>query len=348
MIGTYRAPGRVNLIGEHTDHTGGLVLPVAIDLGVTVTAAPSQRITLRSLGLPVDVAADGSGGATGWGRYVSAVAAELYELGRPAVGIEGVVEADLPRGAGLASSAALAVAVALALCDVARFTLEPVELVLACNRAELRAVGVPCGILDQAAAVLARSGHALFLDCGTLVYEHVPLPTGLALLVVDSGEAHAHERSGYVDRLRELRRAVVSTGDLRPSELTAEDLPSADDPPSRRLRHVMTENRRVRDAVAALKAGDVVALGPIFAESHRSLRDDYEVSTPTLDRLVAIALDEGALAARLTGGGFGGSIVVVARSEGAESLLRRVVARAGGPVAGHVVRASDGARAIYA
>jgi galactokinase len=345
MIVTSRAPGRVNLIGEHTDHTGGLVLPVAIDLGVTVTAAPAERITLRSAGSPVKVAPDGSGTARGWGRYVSAVAAELHELGRPAVGIDGVVEADLPRGAGLASSAALAVAVALALCDAARFTLEPVELVLACNRAELRAVGVPCGILDQAAAVLARSGHALFLDCGTLAYEHVPLPTGLSLLVVDSGEAHAHERSGYVDRLRELRSAVASAGDLRPSDLTEEDLPSSDDPPSRRLRHVVTENRRVREVVAALKAEDRTALGPIFAASHLSLRDDYEVSTPAIDRLVAIALEEGALAARLTGGGFGGSIVVISESEEAHALLGRILASAGENVTGRVVRSADGARA---
>src|SRR5438105_12987033 len=194
MTRRFWAPGRVNLIGEHTDTTGGLVLPVAIHLGVCIAVTAAERISLVSGGEAVDVAADGREHGTGWGAYASAVAAELAALGRPAIGIAGVVEADLPRGAGLGSSAALEVAVALALCAVADFDLPPPELILACQRAELRAVGVPCGILDQTASLLARAGRALFLDCGTFAHRHVPLPAEMGLLVIDSGEVHEHRR----------------------------------------------------------------------------------------------------------------------------------------------------------
>jgi galactokinase len=176
MALTFWAPGRVNLIGEHTDYSGGLVLPVAIHLGIELSGTPAERISLVSEGEVVKLDADGTGDARGWGRYVAAVAKELAELGRPAVGLEGVVEANLPRGAGLGSSGALEVVVALALCAVADFELEPLELARACQRAEQRAVGVPSGILDQAASLLGREGQALLLDCGTLERRWVDLP----------------------------------------------------------------------------------------------------------------------------------------------------------------------------
>src|SRR5512133_605194 len=268
MSTTFRAPGRVNLMGEHTDYSGGLVLPIAIQLGISLTAEPRERILLVSGGRRVDLAADGTGTTHGWGRYVAAVAQELADAGREPLGIEGRVEADLPQGAGLGSSGALEVLVALALCAVARFELEPLELALACQRAERRAVGVPSGILDQAASLLGRAGSVLLLDCGSLEHRWVPLPDDVAILVLDSGQRHAHEGSGYADRRSELE---------------------AGDP--RRVRHVETENERVLETVAALERGDVAALGPIFAASHASLRDDYEVSTPTLDALVAAALE---------------------------------------------------------
>jgi len=314
MSTTFRAPGRVNLMGEHTDYSGGLVLPIAIQLGISLTAEPRERILLVSRGRRVDLAADGTGKAHGWGRYVAAVAQELADAGREPVGIEGRVEADLPQGAGLGSSGALEVLVALALCAVARFELEPLELALACQRAERRAVGVPSGILDQAASLLGRAGSALLLDCGSLEHRWVPLPADVAILVLDSGQRHAHEGSGYADRRRELE---------------------AGDP--RRVRHVETENERVRETVAAFERGDVAALGSIFAASHASLRDDYEVSTPTLDALVAAALEAGAFAARMTGGGFGGSIVALAQPAGAADVFARTGAK------GWIVRAADGA-----
>src|SRR5918995_3667038 len=238
MTTSFWAPGRVNLIGEHTDYSGGLVLPVAIHLGIGLAVEPSERIALVSNDEPVALAADGTGEARGWGRYVAAVAQELAVLGRPSVGIDGVVEADLPQGAGLGSSGALQVVLAVALCAAGDFPLEAFDLVLACQRAERRAVGVPSGILDQAASLLGREGCALLLDCGTLEHRWVELPKDLAIIVVDSGERHTHESSGYADRRRELEGG---------------------DP--RRVRHVTSENDRVRAAVEALERHDLEALG---------------------------------------------------------------------------------------
>jgi galactokinase len=318
MALTFWAPGRVNLIGEHTDYSGGLVLPVAIDLGIELAATPAERISLVSEGEAVELEADGTGDAQGWGRYVAAVALELAGLGRPAVGLEGVVEADLPRGAGLGSSGALEVVVALALCAAADFDLQPLELAQACQRAERRAVGVPSGILDQAASLLGRDGQALLLDCGTLERRWIDLPPELGILVVDSGERHSLESSGYADR-----RAELEAGDPR------------------RVRHVAGENERVLELVKALERNDVQALGSLFLESHASLRDDYEVSTHTLDAVVAAALEAGALGARMTGGGFGGSIVALAERENADAVLRGTLERAGSQ--GWIVEASAGA-----
>jgi galactokinase len=292
------APGRVNLIGEHTDYSGGLVLPVAIQLAITLTFEPADRLVLA---------------AAGGERHVAAVVHELAELGRPDVGLEGWVESDLPQGAGLGSSGAFEAAVALALCEVAGFELDPLQLALACQRAELRATGVPCGLLDQAASLLGREGCALLLDCGSLEHRWVPLPDDIAIVVLDSGERHALEHSGYADRRRELE---------------------AGEP--RRLRHVESENARVRETVAALERGEAAALGPLFAASHASLRDDYEVSTPALDALVQAALEAGAFAARMTGGGFGGSVVALADPSYAAAVL------AGAP-SGWIVRPVDGA-----
>jgi galactokinase len=303
MSTTVWAPGRVNLIGEHTDYSGGLVLPVAIQLGITLSFERADEIAINGPGSE---------------RYVEAVAAELAELGRRDVGVRGKVAADLPQGAGLGSSGALEVVLALALCAVADFELSPFELVLACRRAEQRAVGVPSGILDQAASLLGRADHALLLDCGTLDHRWIPLPQELAILVVDSGERHTLEVSGYAERRRELE---------------------AGDP--RRVRHVVTENERVRAAVEALERKDLSALGALFAQSHASLRDDYEVSTARLDRLVDAALAAGAIGARLTGGGFGGSIVALAERDEAGRVLEGILRREGAQ--GWVVTPADGA-----
>ena len=299
------APGRVNLIGEHTDYSGGLVLPAAIQYGVeVVVTGVENEISLRSdrFGEAAAFAANGGGAAVeGWARYAQAVAAELDELGRAAVGLRGHIVSDLPSGAGLSSSAALEVAVALALCAVAEFALDPLELALACQRAELRAVGVPCGILDQAAAVLGRAGHAVLLDCGTLRHRLVPVPAEAGLVVLDSGIEHDHESSGYAQRRRELEEGMPS-----------------------RVRHVETENRRVELFAAAFARGDLEVAGRLLYESHASLRDDYEVSIPELDLLVDLARDAGAFGARLVGGGFGGSVLVLCAVDDAARLAAAV------------------------
>ena len=327
--GAVFAPARVNLIGEHTDYSGGLVLPVAIDLGTTVTWQPLDglvRVRSLAFGDVVAIHADGGGAATGWGRYVAAVAALLHERGRPDDGIDAVVSSTVPIGSGLSSSAALTVSLALALCRAAAYELEPLELARLLQEAERRAAGVPCGLMDPACILLARRGHALLLDCSSEEYRHVPLPEGIAIVVVDSGVRHALEHSGYAER-----RAEVERGDPR------------------RMRHVASENERVRRVVAALEAGDVDALGPLFREGHDSLRDDFEVSTPELDLLVDLAYEHGAVAARMTGGGFGGSIVALAGVRDARRLADAVVAayagRTGKDARAHVCASVDGAAA---
>ena len=315
------APGRVNLIGEYTDLVGGPVLPVALDLGIRVAGVPARRTSLKS---------DARPDAGGWQRYVAAVEEELAELGRPPVGIEGTVRSNLPIGAGLSSSAALEVGVATALCGVAGFDVERIDLALALQRAEHRAVGVPSGIMDQAASLLGRAGHALLLDTGTLEYEHVPLPPTLALLVVDSGVPRRLESSSYGDRRRELEAGHPA-----------------------RVRHVETETERVREVVAILREPGqprLPELGRLFADGHASLRDDFEVTIPELDTLVDLAREAGAVAARMTGGGFGGSIVALVDEERVadvgQQVLREYRRRFGDRGAVHVCVASDGAREL--
>lgn len=314
-----RAPGRANLIGEHTDHTDGLVLPVAIDRVVHLDAVPGgDRIVLTSQQVAgrVDLAADGSETPTrGWGRFVAAVAAELAGIGRAPVGLTGHLASDLPQGVGLSSSAALEVALATALCDVAELQLPPLELAALCRRAEHRAVGVPSGILDQAASVLGRAGQAVLLDCGSLAYRYVPVPADHDVLIVDSGVRRKLESSGYAQRSEELRAALWVLDGRRPADVAADELERLLAPlaevPARRLRHVVTENERVRRAEVALTEGRLAEIGELFAASHASLRDDYEVTVPEVDALVELACEHGAAGARMTGGGFGGSIVAL-------------------------------------
>ncbi len=314
----------MNLIGEFTDLSSGLVLPVAIDLGIRIECVAAERTLLTS---------DAFGGTSDdadWGRYVGAVQAEMAELGRPPTGINGSVHSTLPVGAGLSSSAAFEVAVATALCAVAEFPLEPLELAQAAQRAEHRAVGVPSGIMDQAASLLGRAGHAVLIDTGTLGYEYIPLPPQLALVVLDSGVPRRLESSAYAERRRELEEGHAA-----------------------RVRHVASENRRVIEVAAILREPGqprLAALGELFAEGHESLRRDFEVTIPELDLLVALAVEAGALAARMTGGGFGGSIVALVESPRTEAFAQRVLAeyrrRVGEKGAVHVCRASDGAREL--
>jgi galactokinase len=313
------APGRVNLIGEFTDLAGGVALPAALDLGITLVAEPAPTIELRSRELDetVSLAADGSGAASGFGRYVSGVAAELALLGRAPVGLRGELTSTLPVGAGLSSSAALEIVVGIALCAVADFELEPLELALAAQRAAHRAVGVPSGILDEAACLFGREGHAVLFDFASLEHELVALPAGVSLVIADSGVSRRLEHSGYTTRKREI-------GERMP----------------RRIRHLETENVRVRHVVDALRAEDLTRVGELFREGHESLRDDFDVSIPELDRLVALAYEHGAYAARMTGGGFGGAIVALVADDDAAAFAERFPART------WISAASDGAREV--
>ncbi|HUG83318.1 MAG TPA: galactokinase family protein [Euzebya sp.] len=335
------APGRVNLIGEHTDHTDGLALPMAIQQGVGVEGTPADRIRLRStsqLGVVVDVAADGSHvPADGWGRYVAAIAAELGRLGRPPVGLDAEVTSTLQAGIGLSSSAALEVSLAVALLraavavEGARAPLDVRQLALACRRAEHRAVGVPSGVLDQAASLLGRAGAAVVLDCADLSWAAAPIPPATTVVIIDSGVRRQLESSGYAQRTEELGAALHVLGGRRPAEVDPAELDGllADLPavPARRLRHVVTENARVRATVTAFASDDRDAIGRLFAASHASLREDFEVTVPETDALVELLVAEGAIGARMTGGGFGGAVIALAAVDGAQAVADRVVRR---------------------
>lgn len=349
----FSAPGRVNLIGDHTDYNEGFVLPVAIDLACVVRAKPRQDgvIRVRSDDLPdeVELAADGSTAPDGvephWGRYAAGVVRALAGRGRPAAGIDATVSSTIPLGAGLSSSAALEVALALALNDAAEFELSPHEVALACQEAEQIATGVPCGIMDQLASLHGQRNSALLIDCRSLDVQPIRLPPRLAVLIVHSGVSRTLVGSAYAARRGECAAIAARLGLSSLRDATAEQV--ADEP---RARHVVSENARVLAAARALEAGDVTALGPLLRASHRSLRDDFEVSTPELDALVRALEAAGAVGARLTGAGFGGCVVGLASRDDADPVVETAAGRyrseTGRRPRAFVVRAVDGAGRI--
>jgi galactokinase len=291
------APGRVNLIGEHTDYNDGLCLPFAIERGITVSAELLPGAAVEELE----------------GPYAEGVAAELRAAGHevPPVRIE--IESDLPQGAGLSSSAALEVAVALALVELAGDP-EPdrIELAKLCSRVERDWAGADTGLLDQLAVLLGTAGHAFRLDCRSLETEQVPLELGdWTLATLDSGASHAHAESGYNERREECRRACEELGIESLRDAGAADAEGLPAPLDRRVRHVISENERVEQAVAALRAQELEPLGPLLDASHASLRDDYEVSVPEVEDAVAACKRAGASGARIMGGGFGGSVLAL-------------------------------------
>ncbi len=305
-----RAPGRVNLIGDHTDHTGGLVFPMAIDRDTVVElelGPPWLELVSNDDDEPAVVFFDDprepSTIQPPWARYVAGVIQAL----RPEEGGRGFVRSELPIGAGLSSSAALEVAVALAL----GFRGSVRDLALLCQRAEQMASGVPCGVMDQLASAAGIDGHALLIDCSTLDITPVPIPSEVDILVVDSGTRRQLTTSFYGVRRAQCEEAEALIGPLRTA--TLDDVASiATDDLRHRARHVVSENGRVRDFAAALAADDLAEAGRLMVESHVSLRDDFEVSTRILDELVDhLVVQPGVLGARLTGAGFGGCVVVL-------------------------------------
>ena len=322
-----RAPGRVNLIGDHTDYTGGLVLPMTIDRWTVIEGSHGEStITLTSadepdpvsITLPVE---NPAAAEPRWGRYVAGVAAEI---GVTAIPIVGHVTTTIPVGAGLSSSAALDVAAALAL----GFEGTAADLAQLARRAEHRASGVPCGIMDQLCIAAGVADHALLIDCHTLEIEAVPVPHNADVIV----QFVAHRTlagSEYAQRVAECERAERLIGPLRLATLA--DVRTIDDPLiQRRARHVVSENQRVRDFAVALRTNDLATAGRLMLESHHSLRDDYETSTPAINEAVRqMCATPGVYGARMTGGGFGGCIVALTAP--------------GTTTTGWVVRAVDGA-----
>lgn len=303
------APGRVNLIGDHTDYTGGLVFPMAIDLGTTIVAERTgKRVVLESREEPdtaiVSLDVERPAEVTPpWARYVAGVVAEL----RPVTGVVGAVTTSLPMGAGLSSSAALEVATALAL----GFDGPPRALAELCQRAEQRASGVPCGVMDQLASVAGVEGHALLIDCASLDISPVPLPGDVEVVAVHSGVTRRLASSAYAERRAQCAEVERRIGPLRSASIDDANR-LADDELRRIARHVITENQRVPQLAGAMATGDVVAAGDLMKESHASLRDDYRVSTPQLDTLVdRLQSLDGVHGARLTGAGFGGCAIAL-------------------------------------
>lgn len=332
---TASAPGRVNVIGEHTDYQDGYVLPIALPQRTTIELAlrPDRVVRGFSANLDgVDARADYDLGAeqrTGrWIDYVQGVTHALQESGQRLGGFDFRVSSDVPVGAGLSSSAALEVSMLRALRDAFDLELDDVALALVAHRAETGFVGAPVGLMDQMASSLADTDRALFLDTRTIACEKVPLPGDVELALVDSGVTHQHASGDYRVRRAETEQAASLLGVPRLRDVGLDALPRIEalpEPVGRRARHVVTENARVLEAVAAMRAGESSRLGALMNASHASMRDDFEGSAPEVDRLVALAqADEDVLGARMTGGGFGGAVLILCRRGTAAEVAARV------------------------
>ncbi len=319
------APGRVNLLGEHTDYNEGFVLPMPLEQVTRVFAARADGV-VEAYAETFDERLARKMGQPREGTWLDYVAGCVWALAQEGIHVPGArfrIQRGVPPGAGLASSAALEVAVLRALRTLYAIPLDDLRLALIAHRAEVEYVGVRCGVMDQIAASLGRAGQALFLDTRSLQCEWVPIPAGYRFVVVDSGVPRRLAEADYNRRRAECEEAAANLGvralrDLTPGDL--ERITRLPEPLGRRARHVVSENARVLAGVEALRSGDVRTFGRLMIESHRSLRDDYEVSTVELDRLVALAMERGALGARLTGAGFGGSVVALVAEVGGVGL----------------------------
>lgn len=336
----FRAPGRVNLIGEHTDYNDGFVLPAAIDLATVVAAAPraDRRLVVRSenlSGATAELDLDSPGERAGdWRDYPFGVALEIERSGRKLPGANLLVRGDVPLGSGLSSSAAIEVATALALLDLSGHSPDRVTVARICQRAEHDRVGTRCGIMDPFASLHGRAGHALLLDCRSLECREIPVPPGVRIVVCDTRVRHALADGEYNRRRAACEEGVAAIARSNPHvralrDASLEDLERArgalPEAVLRRCRHVITENARTLAAAEALRAGDFAALSRLMAASHASLAADYEVSCPELDLLVRIAAARpGVIGARMTGGGFGGCTVNLVREDAAGAFRAAV------------------------
>ena len=371
------APGRVNLIGEHTDHNGGRVLPCAISMGIWAIAAPRPGETVRLWSSrfddcpPIEAPLRGleRQPERGWANYPLGVIRALEDRGRALPsGLDVLFHADLPEGVGLSSSAAIEVLTARAANDIFGLGFDGTEIAQVAQEAEVRFAGVRCGIMDQFAVSMGRRDHAILLDCATLAYEHVPLNLTQAgracqIVIADSGVSHSLNESGYNLRRKQCEAALEDVRSVYPSagalcELSEDDLAGIGGERAfgesvlfRRARHAVTENARTLKAAEALKDGNLRELGRLMRASHLSLRDDYEVTTPELDALAELAWEQpGVLGSRMVGAGFGGCTVSIVEAAAIDAFIREAGAgyarRTGREARFYVVGTEDGARRL--
>ena len=334
--GVWAAPGRVNLIGEHTDYNEGYVMPFALAQRVLIAAAPRNDrawsvTSLNNDSTKIFSAADLEPGMAGWQAYVAGVVWALQEAGHRVGGADLVLTSDVPEGAGLSSSAALECAVLTALADLNDLDIVGIERAKLARRSENVFVGAPTGLMDQAASTLCTAGHALFFDCRTDAAEQVLFDTtsaGLEILVLDTKTPHALVDSEYAARRTSCEQAARLLGipalrDVTDLDAALDQLP--DPVLKRRVRHVVTENARVLEAADILRAGRIADLAPLLDASHESMRDDFEITVPQVDLAVETARSSGSLGARMTGGGFGGCIIALVELGDSERIGEAIV-----------------------
>ncbi len=354
-----RSPGRVNLIGEHTDYNLGFAMPMAIDraIWIALQAREDHRVRLASLDFPqpVDFSLLQVGHVSGWGEYAHGMAWTLQESGYRLGGWEGVLASDLPTASGLSSSAALELALARAFWAVTPWEWDPLAVAQAAQRQENEWLGLGSGIMDQLIAAVGREGSAFLIDFRELSYEAVPLPTGVAIAVMDTRVPRGLVESAYNQRVEECRQAAEYFGARTLREVSWEDFQAGqerlEEPFRRRARHVIGENQRALEAADRMRAGDVDGLGTLMTASHASLRDDYEVSCAELDWMVEFALEmPGCQGARMTGAGFGGCAIALVDETAVQAFCEQVAGRyanrTGLEPDVFAVRAANGAEAL--
>lgn len=357
-----RAPGRVNLIGEHTDYNDGFVLPMAIDHAVWLALRPRDDRTVRifSLDLEVDSAfeLDSLTKGSDWIEYPKSIAYELLKAGYELKGFDAVMTGDVPRGAGLSSSAAVELAVARAFAAISGIEWDAPKMAKLSQKAENEWVGVNCGIMDQMASAACKEGHALFLDCRSLEIQHAPLPKGVSIVILDTSTRRGLVGSAYNERRNQCEEAARWFGVKALRDVSVEEFErktkeekGLNEVSLKRARHIVTENARVLEAIEVMRAGNIKRLGVLFNASHDSLRDDFEVTNDALNIMVDCAREQASCyGARMTGAGFGGCAVALVKEENAAEFVTAVSAayrhRSNMEAAVYVCRPSEGASLV--